>query len=64
MQLAIAIDVNFAIVNKVDLFKVSTLTKECSNVWYLQAGNLVFLYLATQNNMFVNTQGKLCLLYT
>lgn len=34
MQLAIAIDVNFAIVNKVDLFKASTLTKECINVWY------------------------------
>jgi len=32
MQLAIAIDVNFAIVNKVDLFKASTLTKECTNV--------------------------------
>lgn len=35
MQLAIAIDVNFAIVNKVDLFKASTFTEECSNVWYL-----------------------------
>ncbi|NXK49464.1 CNGB3 protein, partial [Chauna torquata] len=31
MQLAIAIDVNFAIVNKVDLFKASTFTGECSN---------------------------------
>ncbi|POI30511.1 hypothetical protein CIB84_005739, partial [Bambusicola thoracicus] len=38
MQLAIAIDVNFAIVNKVDLFKASTLTKECSNVCLLAAG--------------------------
>ncbi|NXI69188.1 CNGB3 protein, partial [Anseranas semipalmata] len=32
MQLAIAIDVNFAIVNKVDLFKASTFTGECSSV--------------------------------
>ncbi|NXG68235.1 CNGB3 protein, partial [Baryphthengus martii] len=31
MQLAIAIDVNFAIVNKVDLFKASTFTRECRN---------------------------------
>ncbi|GAB0182065.1 cyclic nucleotide-gated cation channel beta-3 [Grus japonensis] len=34
MQLAIAIDVNFAIVNKVDLFKASSFTGECRNVWY------------------------------
>ncbi|NXX06927.1 CNGB3 protein, partial [Larus smithsonianus] len=31
MQLAIAIDVNFAIVNKVDLFKASSFTGECRN---------------------------------
>ncbi|NXG44055.1 CNGB3 protein, partial [Psilopogon haemacephalus] len=31
MQLAIAIDVNFAIVNKVDLFKASSLAGECRN---------------------------------
>ncbi|NXW22374.1 CNGB3 protein, partial [Circaetus pectoralis] len=31
MRLAIAIDVNFAIVNKVDLFKASSFTGECRN---------------------------------
>ncbi|KAK2528675.1 Cngb3 [Columba livia] len=40
MQLAIAIDVNFAIVNKVDLFKASSFTGECRNEWYSLDRNL------------------------
>ncbi|CAM2106817.1 unnamed protein product [Caretta caretta] len=35
MQLAIAIDVNFAIVNKVDLFKASSFKGERSNMLFL-----------------------------
>lgn len=60
MHLAIAIDVNFAIVNKVDLFKASSFIGECRNMWYsIQKPCLV--HLATLKYMFVSMQGKISL---
>lgn len=58
MQLAVAIDVNFAIVNKVELFKASSFTGECRNMWY-SIEKSCFVPLVTLQNMFVSMQGKI-----
>lgn len=58
MHLAVAIDVNFAIVNKVDLFKASSFTGECRNMWYF-VQKLCFVHLAKLKCMFVSVQGKI-----
>lgn len=58
MQLAVAIDVNFAIVNKVELFKASSFTGECRNMWY-SIEKSCFVPLVTLQYMFVSMQGKI-----
>lgn len=58
MQLAVAIDVNFAIVNKVDLFKASSFTGECRNMWY-STQKPCSVHLATFKYIFVSMQGKI-----